>query len=98
MSKKHLIKSTGTIGIATAASRILGFVRDIVIADLFGTSLAAQAFFVAFRIPNSLRDIVGEGAMNSAIVPVRTEYKTRGEDGEVWRGSMILFNLSFAAL
>lgn len=98
MNKKHLIKSTGTIGIATAASRVLGFVRDIVIADLFGTSLAAQAFFVAFRIPNSLRDIVGEGAMNSAIVPVLTEYKTRGEDQEFLRVSRVLFNISFAAL
>jgi len=98
MNKKHLIRSTGTIGIATAISRVLGFIRDIVIADLFGTGLAAQAFFVAFRIPNSLRDIVGEGAMNSAIVPVLTEYKTKGEEQEFLRVSRILFNISFAAL
>jgi len=98
MSKKALIKSTGTIGIATAISRVLGFIRDIVIANLFGTSLAAQAFFVAFRIPNSLRDIVGEGAMNSAIVPVLTEYKVKREDSEFLRVSKILFNISFAAL
>jgi len=98
MSKKSLIKSTGTIGIATAASRVLGFIRDIVIANFFGTGLAAQAFFVAFRIPNSLRDIVGEGAMNSAIVPVLTEYRTKGEDKEFLRVSRILFNISLAAL
>jgi putative peptidoglycan lipid II flippase len=98
MSKKSLIKSTGTISIATAISRCLGFVRDIVIAKLFGTSLAAQAFFVAFRIPNSLRDVVGEGAMNSAIVPVLTEYKARGEDREFLRVSRVLFNISLASL
>lgn len=98
MSKKHLIKSTGTIGIATAISRVLGFIRDIVIANVFGTGLSAQAFFVAFRIPNSLRDIVGEGAMNSAIVPVLTEYKARGRQEEFIRISRILFNISFAAL
>ena len=98
MSKKSLIKSTGTIGIATAISRVLGFVRDIIIAKLFGTSLAAQAFFVAFRIPNSLRDVVGEGAMNSAIVPVLTEYKSRGEDKEFLLVSRILFNISLTSL
>lgn len=98
MNKKTLIKSTGTIGIATAISRILGFIRDIVIAGFFGTSLAAQAFFVAFRIPNSLRDIVGEGAMNSAIVPVLTEYKVKKDESEFLRVSRILFNISFVSL
>ena len=98
MDKKHLIKSTGVIGAATAISRVLGFLRDIVIANFFGTSLAAQAFFVAFRIPNSLRDIVGEGATNAAIVPVLTEYKAKGEDKEFLRVSKVLFNVSFASL
>lgn len=98
MSKRSLIKSTGTIGIATAISRILGFVRDIVIAKFFGTGLAAQAFFVAFRIPNSLRDVVGEGAMNSAIVPVLTEYKARAQHDEFLRISRVLFNISLTSL
>lgn len=98
MSKKALIKSTSTIGIATAISRILGFVRDIVIANFFGTNPAAGAFFVAFRIPNSLRDLAGEGAANAAIVPVLTEYKTRGEEKEFLRISRVLFNISLTAL
>ena len=98
MNKKLLIKSTGTIGFATAISRILGFVRDIVIANLFGTNPAAGAFFVAFRIPNSLRDLVGEGASNAAIVPVLSEYKARGEDEEFRRISKVLLNISFTAL
>jgi integral membrane protein MviN len=98
MDKKHLVRSTGVIGIATALSRILGFARDIVIANFFGTGLAAQAFFVAFRIPNSLRDLVGEGAANAAIVPVLTGYKVKGEEKERLRISKVLFNISFASL
>ena len=98
MSKKSLIKSTGVIGIATAISRLLGFVRDIVIAVLFGTSPGAQAFFVAFRIPNSLRDLVGEGAANAAIVPVLTEYKTLKDEKEFLHISRVLFNISFIIL
>jgi len=98
MSKTGLIKSTGVIGIATTISRVLGFVRDIVIANYFGTSLAAQAFVVAFRIPNSLRDLVGEGATNAAIVPVLTEYKTIEDDKEFLHASRVLFNISFVLL
>ncbi len=98
MNKRHLIKSTGTIGLATAISRVLGFARDILIANFFGTSMAAQAFFVAFRIPNSLRDLVGEGATNAAIVPVLTGYKAKGEKEEFLRASKVLFNISFASL
>jgi putative peptidoglycan lipid II flippase len=98
MDNKRLIKSTGVIGAATAISRVLGFARDMVIANFFGTSLAAQAFFVAFRIPNSLRDIVGEGAANAAIVPVLTGYKAKGDDKEFTRASKVLFNISFASL
>lgn len=98
MSKKSLIRSTGIISFATAASRVLGFIRDIVIANFFGTGLPAQAFFVAFRIPNSLRDIVGEGAMNSSIVPVLTEYRVRNQDKEFLRVTRVLFNASLAAL
>src|SRR3989338_7415850 len=98
MSKSGLIKSTGVIGMATAISRVLGFVRDIVIARYFGTGLAAQAFVVAFRIPNSLRDLVGEGAANAAIVPVLTEYKTLKGEEEFLRVSRVLFNVSVVIL
>src|SRR3989338_9875971 len=98
MSKSGLIKSTGVIGMATAISRVLGFVRDIVIAGYFGTGLAAQAFVVAFRIPNSLRDLVGEGAANAAIVPVLTEYKTLKGEEEFLHISRVLLNISFVVL
>src|SRR3989338_5677198 len=70
---RHLAKSAGTIGALTGVSRVLGFVRDIVIAAALGTGLGAEAFVVSFRIPNLLRDLVGEGATNAAFVPVLTE-------------------------
>jgi putative peptidoglycan lipid II flippase len=66
------------VGGLTAASRVLGFVRDLLVARLFGASPIADAFFVAFRIPNTLRSFVAEGAMTSAFVPVFTDELRRG--------------------
>ncbi len=71
---KTLLKSSGLVSLGVLASRILGFIRDVVIAHFFGTGLMAEAFFVAQRIPNLLRDLVGEGAANAAIVPVLAQY------------------------
>jgi putative peptidoglycan lipid II flippase len=76
----------------------LGFVRDIVIASFFGTGAPAQAFVVAFRIPNMLRDLVGEGAANAAIVPVLTEYKTTKTSQEFLHLFRVVFNVSFVIL
>ena len=76
-----LAKSAGIIGGLTGVSRILGFVRDLVIATAFGTGISAEAFVVSFKIPNLLRDLVGEGAANSAFVPVLTEcHEKKKED------------------
>ena len=91
MSNKRLIKSTGTISAATLASRILGFIRDILIANYFGTTIFAEAFVISFRIPNLLRDLVGEGAANAAFVPVLTEYSATRSKEEFWRLSRHLF-------
>ncbi len=98
MNKRGLIKSTGVIGIATAISRVLGFVRDIVIAGFFGTAIYAQAFVVAFRIPNLLRDLVGEGATNAAFVPVLTEELTKKGKDEFFKLSQVILNILFIAL
>ena len=73
-SKIDVIRSAGGVGLATFISRILGFVRDVLIARFFGTGIAAEAFVVAFRIPNLLRSFVGEGAANAALVPIFSEY------------------------
>jgi len=86
-----LARSAGVIGSFTFLSRILGFLRDILIASCFGTTLAAEAFVVSFKLPNLLRDLVGEGAMNAAFVPVLTEtHALKGEE-EFRRLSSALF-------
>lgn len=70
-----LIKSTVSVGSMTLLSRILGLTRDIVIARFFSASDAADAFFVAFKIPNFMRRLFAEGAFSLAFVPVLTEYR-----------------------
>ena len=65
------------------ASRVFGFVRDVVIAQAFGASAGADAFFVAFRIPNFLRRLFAEGAFAQAFVPVLSEYRTQRDSAEV---------------
>ena len=67
----------------TMISRILGFVRDMVIARLFGAGSGADAFFVAFHIPNFWRRLFAEGAFSQAFVPVLSEYKTQRPHDEV---------------
>jgi putative peptidoglycan lipid II flippase len=89
-SHGHLVRSAGTIGAWTGLSRVLGFIRDLVIAAAFGTGLAAEAFVVSFRIPNLLRDLVGEGATNAAFVPVLTECRQKDPD-RFWRLAATLF-------
>jgi len=82
------------VGAATMLSRIFGFIRDMIIAGFFGAGLATDAFFVAFRIPNLLRRLLGEGSLTASFVPVFTEYlkkKSPREAGE-------LANITFTAL
>lgn len=74
-----LLKSTATVGSATILSRILGFVRDVVLAKMFGASGATDAFFLAFRIPNFMRRLFAEGSFSLAFVPVLSEYKANGD-------------------
>ncbi len=75
--ESQVIRALGSIGVATLASRILGFVRDLVVARAFGAGPVTDAFFVAFRIPNILRRLLGEGALSTAVVPVFSEYLVR---------------------
>jgi len=64
----RLARSAGLIGAATMTSRVLGVARELVLAALFGAGDAMDAFFVAFRIPNLVRDLFAEGAMSAAFV------------------------------
>ena len=73
----NLLKALAAVSSMTLLSRILGFVRDAVIARSFGAGLATDAFFVAFKLPNLLRRIFAEGAFSQAFVPVLAEYKGR---------------------
>jgi len=68
-----MVKAAGIVGGATVVSRILGLARDAVMAAIFGATPAADAFFVAFRIPNLMRQLFGEGALASSFVPVYTD-------------------------
>lgn len=81
MSRK-LVKSTAVVGAMTLISRVLGLVRDMVLAR-FGVSAGMDVFFVAFKIPNFTRRLFAEGAFSQAFVPVLSEYKTQREHSEV---------------
>jgi putative peptidoglycan lipid II flippase len=86
-----IAKAAGLIGAATFSSRILGFIRDMVLARLFGATAVADAFFVAYRVPNLLRELFAEGSMSAAFIPVFTEYHTRRTAGEAWELASAMF-------
>lgn len=75
VKQSSLLRSSGVVGMMTMLSRVLGLVRDVVIANLFGATGSADAFFVAFKIPNFLRRLFAEGAFSQAFVPVLSEYR-----------------------
>jgi len=75
----RLYKSTLSVSIITLLSRILGFVRDMLIARIFGVDLATDAFFVAFKIPNFLRRLFTEGAFSHAFLPILEDYQANGD-------------------
>lgn len=78
-----LMASTLVVSAMTLLSRVLGLVRDVVLARFLGVSAGTDAFFVAFRIPNFLRRLFAEGAFNQAFVPVLSEYRTNGPEAAV---------------
>ncbi|WP_260293303.1 murein biosynthesis integral membrane protein MurJ [Sedimenticola hydrogenitrophicus] len=80
-----MFRSLAKVGSNTLLSRILGFVRDLVVAHTFGANAGTDAFFVAFKIPNFLRRLFAEGAFAVAFVPVLTEYKERRSFAELQR-------------
>ena len=74
--ERSLLRSSAVVGIMTMLSRVLGLVRDVVVANFFGAGSSADAFFVAFKIPNFLRRLFAEGAFSQAFVPVLSEYRS----------------------
>ena len=81
----NLLKALATVSGMTLLSRILGFVRDFIIARVFGAGVATDAFFVAFRLPNLLRRLFAEGAFSQAFVPILAEYRQRQGEAETKR-------------
>ena len=73
----NLLRALATVSSMTLLSRILGYVRDAIIARAFGAGALTDAFFVAFRLPNLLRRMFAEGAFSQAFVPILSEYKNR---------------------
>src|SRR2546429_2375118 len=76
-SEGQVVRALGGIASATLLSRLLGFVRDMVVARAFGAGPITDEFFVAFRIPNILRRLLAEGALSTAMIPVFTDYVAR---------------------
>ncbi len=84
-STGKIARAAGAVGIAVMCSRVLGLVREQIFAGMFGAGFAYDAFVVAFRIPNLLRDLFGEGALSAAFVTVFSEYDTNRGAKETWK-------------
>jgi len=84
-SKKvqSLLRSTGLVGVMTLLSRVFGLIRDVVVAHLFGASTGADAFFIAFKIPNFFRRLFAEGAFSQAFIPILSEYRSTKTEKDV---------------
>ncbi|MCA6080385.1 MAG: murein biosynthesis integral membrane protein MurJ [Endomicrobium sp.] len=94
MDNKTLSKYAGKTAFGTILSRILGYIRDTLVANLFGTGMFADTFYAAFRIPNLFRRIFGEGAFSAAFIPVLSEYLHTQKKTEVQK----FLNAVFAIL
>src|SRR5262245_3511604 len=81
---RSVLKSTSTISALTVVSRIFGYIRDNRIAFLLGTGDLGDAYSLAFRIPNILRRLVGEGSVSAAFIPVFSQYLVEGKRDEAW--------------
>ena len=79
---KNLFKATSSVSFMTFLSRILGMVRDTIAAQIYGVNAQVDAFYVAFRIPNFMRNLFAEGCFSQAFVPVLADYKTKGSKAD----------------
>ncbi len=99
-SSDKIVRSAGAVGIAIMCSRVLGLVREQIFAGMFGAGKAYDAFVVAFRIPNLLRDLLGEGALAAAFVTVFAKYDSRFGAEETWKfaSTVLTFFACFLAI
>jgi putative peptidoglycan lipid II flippase len=104
--KSDIAKSAGGVGAVTIVSRVAGFLRDAVVAHIFGAGAATDAFNIAFTIPNLFRRLLAEGALSIALVPVFSEYEaTRNEaerkrlhDATLWAMAAVLAAVTIAGI
>ena len=90
---RSVARSAGIVSIAVMFSRVLGLVRETVFARFFGAGFLYDAFVVAFKIPNILRDLFAEGALSAAFVKVFTDYQIKKTEIEAWRLAALVFNV-----
>jgi putative peptidoglycan lipid II flippase len=90
--RRSIARSAGIVGLAVMGSRILGLVREQVFAAFFGPSFANDAFIIAFRIPNLLRDLFAEGALSAAFVTTFAQTQTKRGEREAWRLANLVNN------
>src|SRR3954468_11599395 len=95
---RHLLKSASLISALTILSRIFGYIRDSRIAFLLGASTAADAYTTAYRIPNLLRRLVGEGAVSAAFIPVFSRYLAEDRKEEAWEFANTMLTVLTIAL
>lgn len=99
---QHILTQKATsVSFATLISRVLGYVRDMLIANFFGATMAADAFFVAYRIPNLLRRLLGEGSLSTSFIPVYTKYittKSEEESDDLVKSVFGVFGVLFVIL
>lgn len=95
---KSIARSAGIVGIAVMGSRILGLVREQVFATFFGAGFAMDAFLIAFRIPNLLRDLFAEGALSAAFVSTFSQTITKRGEQAAWRLANLVNNALIAVV
>lgn len=96
--EERMVRAAGLVGFFTFLSRVFGLLRDIVVANFFGATMAADAFYVAFRIPNLLRRLLAEGALSISFIPIFVEYLTREGKGEAFKVARITMTLMIPIL
>ncbi len=95
---KEIARAAGVIGASTLVSRLMGYVRDMVMSNLFGAGMATDAYIAAFRIPNYLIRIFGEGTLNASFVPVFTETLNQKGREKAWELANVVITAIFTIL
>ncbi|MCX7832289.1 MAG: murein biosynthesis integral membrane protein MurJ [Actinobacteria bacterium] len=96
--KSSVFKATFLVMTATALSRILGYVREVVVAAYYGTSLQVDAYRVAVQLPNLFRLVIGDVVIAAAFVPIFSAYLAKGEEEEAWKVASKILTMTFVSL